>query len=132
MPRTGPGDSSQEGDSVLTVVLRADVELKEQLVWCGIYRAGLPKQDSGNDIHSVITVACAISWRFDPMQFMSHIQQCLLAIGAKRHSQVCMCKVHCIQGRKETITKATSLSNGKSLVQRGQPYSTGQFTVTHG
>ena len=86
-----------------------------------IYRVGLLKQDSSDDIHSVITTACTIAQRFDPTQITSRNQQRLLSIRAKRHSLACMCKVHHVQGGKGSIIKAANLSNGKSPVQRGQP-----------
>ena len=125
VPRMGPEESSWERHSI-------------QLAYCGpkanmgpiehphthgyvIHRFGLPKQGSSDDICSVVTTVYTISWRFNVMQFMSHTQQCLLAIRAKRCPRTCMCKVCHVPGGKESITKAASLSNEKSLVQRGQP-----------
>ena len=43
---------------------------------CLIYREGLPKRGSGDDVHSVITTAYTIYWRFDPIQFTS-LKTCL-------------------------------------------------------
>ena len=90
------------------------------------------KRDSSDDIHSVVMAVCTIYHRFILTQFASCTWQYLLAIRAIRHSWAHTCRLCHIQDGRGTITKATGLSNGKSLVQRSQQYSTGQFSVTHG
>ena len=87
VPRMGLGESSREGDSIRLAYCSpkanvGPIEYPHTHRYV-IYRFGLPKQDSGDDIRSVITTVYTISRRFDLTQFTSHTQQCLLVLEPK-------------------------------------------------
>ena len=79
VPGMGPGESSWEGHFVWLAYCgcKANVGPKNTHIPAGAqFIRGLPKRGSCDDVHSVVTTACAIYRRFDPMQFTS-LKTCL-------------------------------------------------------